>query len=377
MDYSNIYLVFQVRPGDEKLHRRLLGKFILVDGNFMLLEDHGLPFRADGTPAHVAQAIHRLADSQYFEVVNMGDVHQGLEPELLDTKDAPEGGDWLKDLREEARQEDLKGPERKDYEYFRIGQPGPQILSVDETGKVFLDGHPLTDPEVDRVQQTVKERKATLRASQQDIMAKTEQIMAKVEPELAGALGKLRSAVSAGHVDSSVLKIVNKQIFTDSMLRNVGNKRAYDDFLSRPRPGVHIHLDGNDFGSINKMHNFDAGNQAIVAMGKAIRAAMDESVGRKNGKLFRVGGDEFVAHVPTHEHAAAFARNLRSKLEAIPPVKGTHQLSVSMGFGPSKEHAEAALHDAKFAKTAAKYPLGKAKTHAASRVPGSEGPVPV
>ena len=108
-------------------------------------------------------------------------------------------------------------------------------------------------------------------------------------------------------------------------------------------------------------------------IGMAIRSALDEAVGRAKAKSFRTGGDEFVVHVPSHQEAAHFSRVLRSKLEALPPVGGTHGLSVSMGFGMVPEHAEAALQQAKEASHQANYQPGKAQHHVHSLVPGSEG----
>jgi diguanylate cyclase (GGDEF)-like protein len=161
------------------------------------------------------------------------------------------------------------------------------------------------------------------------------------------------------------------------MIPSMGNKVAHKDFLSRPRKGVFVHLDLNDFGSINKQHGHPVGDQAIVASGNAIRSAMNEAVGKKNGKLFRIGGDEFVAHVPSHEHAAQFLRNLRGQLDSIPAIRGTHRLSTSAGIGHTPEHAEQALMQAKGAKKAMGYLPGQAKTHAASMIPGKEGVIPV
>jgi hypothetical protein len=112
-------------------------------------------------------------------------------------------------------------------------------------------------------------------------------------------------------------------------------------------------------------------------MGTAIKEARDETVGTKHGKVFRIGGDEFTVHVPTHEHAAHFMRNLRQKLEAIPPVGGTHQLSVSAGIGTSPQQADQAQIQAKVAKKAAGYKPGMAKTHVYSAVPGHEGHIPM
>ena len=161
------------------------------------------------------------------------------------------------------------------------------------------------------------------------------------------------------------------------MVPTLGNKKAYQDFLSRPRAGVHVMADANGFKGINDTYGHAAGDEAIKQMGGAFRSAIDEAVGRKKAKAFRVGGDEFHAHFPDQESASRFARTLRGKLEAIAPVGGTHQLSMSLGMGHTPEHADKALYHAKEAKNAAGYAPGKALTHAHSLVPGFEGAVPV
>jgi len=138
---------------------------------------------------------------------------------------------------------------------------------------------------------------------------------------------------------------------------------------------VHVSLDLNDFGTINKLHGFEVGDAAIKSAGKAIREAADVSSSR--AKAHRVGGDEFMLHFPNIEQAHAFAKNVRSKFGEIPKIGGTHRLSASIGMGESPEHAEKSLIQAKTAKKAAQYQLGEADTHAHSMVPGNIGHLPV
>jgi hypothetical protein len=83
-----------------------------------------------------------------------------------------------------------------------------------------------------------------------------------------------------------------------------------------------------------------------------MREAMDETVGSENGKLFRVGGDEFTAHVPSHEHAAQFARSFRSKLEAMAPLGGIHRMGAALGIGHTPDVADVALNQAQSHKRA-------------------------
>jgi GGDEF domain-containing protein len=154
-------------------------------------------------------------------------------------------------------------------------------------------------------------------------------------------------------------------------------------------------MDGNDFSKINNSFGHAAGDSAIKAFGTAAREAMDETVGTKNGKLFRNGGDEFVAHVPSHEHAAQFSRALSEKLHALAPIGGTHKLSMSFGFGPDPHTADKALYEAKKQKIAApgalrqvgqklgiagdkrQFKVGQVPNLAHSLMPGHEGPMPI
>jgi len=202
------------------------------------------------------------------------------------------------------------------------------------------------------------------------------QALKKIDPGLAAALDHVRAQVKAGTVDPDHFQRITREIFTDPMT-GLGNKKAYQDFLARPRQGVHIRIDGNDFGSINKEHGFEVGDAAIKSMGTAIREALHEVVGKRQAKSYRLGGDEFHAHVPDMQSAARFARRAREKLESIAPIGGTHELSLSIGFGQSPEHAEKALIHAKTAKKLVGYKLGQARTHVHSLVAGNEGAVPV
>jgi GGDEF domain-containing protein len=202
--------------------------------------------------------------------------------------------------------------------------------------------------------------------------------LAKAAPEVREAMKGLQAAAKTGALDPKHVDAIRRGLFTDRMTGGkMGNQAAYEDFALGAKGGVHVRLDANDFGSINKMHGFETGNEAIKSLGHGIRTALDETVGQSKSKLFRIGGDEFHVHVPTHEHAAVFARKLRQKLGEQVPVGGTHRLSVSMGFGHSPEHAEQALIHAKTAKKAMNYPVGQAQTHAHSLVSGKEGAVPL
>lgn len=190
----------------------------------------------------------------------------------------------------------------------------------------------------------------------------------KIQAELAQHLRIMR------HVAPESADFLARRMFTDTLVPEVGNKLAWDDFQSRPRKGgVHVMIDGNSLGPLNKIHGQSAGDTAIRAM----FGALSKSSRVFRGKIFRVGGDEGRAYFEKPEHAYAFAREVRKQLEAIPPIKGQHHLSVSIGFASSPEEAEQALIHAKNAKKAAGYAVGHEQTHAHSLLPGAEGPVNV
>jgi GGDEF domain-containing protein len=202
--------------------------------------------------------------------------------------------------------------------------------------------------------------------------------LVKFEPKVADALKAIDAAVRAGVLHPDHAKTVRQEIATDKLIPTMGNAKAYQGFIASRKGtgGVHIRMDGNDFGDVNKVYGFERGNEGIQQYGTAMREAMNEAVGRKHGKLFRIGGDEFHAYVPDHESAARFARAVRSKLDRLSPIGGTHRFSVSMGIGHDHLTAEQALMQAKLAKRAKKAPMGQAQTHAHSLVAGHEGPIP-
>jgi GGDEF domain-containing protein len=202
-----------------------------------------------------------------------------------------------------------------------------------------------------------------------DKIKKMEQVvqdLVKIEPELMQHLARIRQVAP----DSA--RVIANKLFRDSMVPGVGNKAAYEDFLERPRAGVHVMMDGNDFGQINKKFGQTEGDNAIKAMGGAMRRASRQF----RGKLFRVGGDEFKAHFETPEQAYGFVRSVRNELDRLPPAGGQHRHSISIGLGHTPEHAEQAVIHAKNAKKAANYQPGQAKTHAHSLLDNAAGPVP-
>lgn len=346
MLYHNVFIILQDHPYNGDIRESVAGKVWLDDSGYLhVLEDNSGLLRniPNKSPEEVASFMNSISNSMYTRVVPL-EQYKPAEPV------GPMG--------------DMHMP--VSYHYHRIGMDHPQELAF-ENGKATLDGHELSDVELARLKENVTAGRATLKRF--DYLSKAS------NDELFGALGHLRNAVASGSLSQDALKTLTRHLFSDTMVPSMGNKKAYEDFQSRPREGVHLHIDLNDFGTINKMHGHDVGDAAIKSAGQAIRQSIDESVGKKNGKAYRVGGDEFRLFVPTHQHAAALVRALKRNWAKVPVVGGTHNISGSIGIGTDHHSAENALVQAKSAKKAANYIPGQAKTHAHSAIPGMEGPL--
>lgn len=362
--YSVHYVYsFHIHNGD--VHRSLAGKFLLdQNGKIHVLEDHhGMLAGMESSDSETAaRKLQSLQDSMASEIVDADEISGGSRPDLIEllSNNNPDSEQDTEEL----------------YEYHRIGMVSPQKLQFKD-GNATLDGYPLSHEEVGRLVENVRNKKATLKKvlSESKIEKSEKELenLMKIDPSLSQALAGMRQAVKAGVLHPDHMRAISRSLFTDTMVPTIGNRKSHDDFLSRPRQGVHVHLDANDFGLINKKWGMPEGDNAIKLMGNAIRNSLDESVGRANAKAWRVGGDEFKVHVPSHEHAARFIKTLKSNLEKIPPLHGEHGLSTSIGVGENPDKAEHALIQAKTAKKSANYKPGEAKTHAYSAIEGNEG----
>jgi GGDEF domain-containing protein len=381
---------------DGQEHRA--GRFLLHNGKLHHLEDyHGL--------------IEHLLPEGKLTLKTISAIH-GLKmsPHVrIDLEDIPSA-------KEDAKVAPTPVPQRQPrppsvFEYRRAGHDKPHTLEV-TGGKYLLDGEELSHPEVQTVLNNHKSGAATIRykSTGPSPLAKIQQMEEMfeilVKADEAGMrphelVQYIRDAEARGHMPKGAGDAATKHFFEDPMTPGIGNKVAFKDHLEKNpnRPGTYIQMDGNDFSKINNAFGHAAGDGAIKAFGKAAREAMDESVGQENGKLFRNGGDEFVAHVPSAEHAAKFSRVLSQKLNEVAPIGGVHQLSMSYGFGNDPATADKALYEAKKQKVVnppktpglwsaisrklglggekRKYKVGQVPNLAHSLVPGAEGPIPV
>lgn len=369
------------------------GRFMLHDGRLTHLEDYyGLLKKllpAGKVTGKTISSIHGLKMSPHLKIdIDEPDLAAGEKKKDQETEP---GSPDVGDTQAQAAPTAPTARPASVFEYQRAGHDKPHTIEV-HGGVYTQDGNRLTFPEIQAILDNWKKGAATIRykqAPQIQAMAKMEEVITDLLkdenenlPDIDESLQQVRSLVERGLLDPKYERAMTQHVMADSRVPSLGNAYAYEKFKQKQKPGVHIQMDGNDFKAINDRFGHEAGNNAIKAFGNAARAAMDETVGKQNGKLFRNGGDEFAAHVPSNEHAAQFSRALSQKLQDLPPIGGIHKLSMSFGFGHNPETADAALYEAKKQKlhptTGQRlYPVGQAPNFAHSLVPGSEGAIPV
>jgi diguanylate cyclase (GGDEF)-like protein len=392
-----IHHVYMLKPGpDMKIRRHPAGRFTTAGGHVSILEDYHDALKNGLTEGPIdagrQQQIQNLYNHPRYDVATLDSIRNGSRPELWDFVSRPTPTKPI-----------------ASFDFHRIGahpddpqfqQEKPDHL-VFMGGEAYLNGHQLDHKQTQALLQHVNNGHAIVRYRKDNAGAirKMESVfddLFKVEnPQAATvheALGRLDQLVASGHLESHHAEALRQHAFKDPMTgHQMGNKFAHEDFKNRSasKGGIHLAMDANDFKSINDKYGHETGDTAIKALGSAMRGAMDEAAPGE-GKLFRIGGDEFAAHVPTHEHAARFARALRHRLESITPIQGTHKLSMGIGIGISPESADAALFESKkqkydpagmthpdSRKWVSKYAPGAAPSFAHSLVPGFEGPVPL
>lgn len=159
-----------------------------------------------------------------------------------------------------------------------------------------------------------------------------------------GEIQELLNRVRTGVATPEDAGALEKHLTSDSMVPGVRNRLAYNHHISQhDNAGIHVHVDLNDFGLINKRHGDHIGDHMITHAGKIIG-----ELGKKyGGRVFRSGGDEFKLWFLQPHHAENFAKDLHDSFALHDSPVGDHRLSASVGIGHSRERAENALIIAK------------------------------
>jgi diguanylate cyclase (GGDEF)-like protein len=362
--------VYQVKVHEENGKSHPAGRFMTSKGQLHHLEDyHGLlqHMVPEGpVTAQTISRIHGLQASPHFDVQEhpMDTTHL----EATDPAKAPAAPQVSIEKQPEPKRPGV-------FSYFRPGMSKPHVVEFTPQGAA-LDGKALDHSELSLMLENSRKGLAQIKwGTTPEALAKreaTEDLM-----DLDEATRHIRSAEAAGHLPKGTAAAHTKHIYEDEMVPGIGNKRAAQLFRRNNKPGVYASLDANDFKHINDTHGHDAGDEAIKSFGNALKNA-SAKVGTT--KIFRPGGDEFVAWSPTHEDMSHFLRHAREHVQNLPPVAGVHKQSFSVGLGHNFSKADEALGIAKQGKFD---PVTKQRLHAPGQTPnlghslypGNEGPL--
>ena len=340
---SDVFLVYFVAPDSEAgERRRLVGKFMFHEGEFRVLADYvGIlsHFQEGPVSESIYSSLELLADNPYYDVVSKEEILSGARLDLI--PELPVESDPNGDM----------GSASEMFHYQHQNDPHPTLVSITSTGFVAGD-RPVGSDEVNSMLMNARSGTAQISYKPGALQKAIPQVDPAQQEKFDASLASLKALVRAGQLHPDHFDTIRKELFTDEMIPSIGNKRAYNDHVSRNgQVGTHIMLDANDFKAINDDLSHQYGDKAIQHIGNALRAAVDESVGPEHTKVHRFGGDEFHVHTDTPESAHVILRTFRDKLEAIAPIGGTHKLSVSAGIGADIDSAEHALtHGAKIQK---------------------------
>jgi diguanylate cyclase (GGDEF)-like protein len=347
------------------------GRFMISRGKLHHLEDyHGLldAMIPEGTVnASTISKIHGLMLSPKFTVsehpMTVEHLEQTAPRQVMITK--------------------LPEPKRPGvFSYFRPGMVRPHLVEFTPNGAA-LDGTTLSHDELGLMLQNARNGKAIIKWGGDEALQKKEPGAFPYNWEdgsimdIDEALQHVRAAVAAGILSPSVERSMTRHIYEDDMIPGVGNKRAATKFREQGRPGVYASIDANSFKHINDTYGHNTGDDAIKSLGAALRTASQKT---GTTKLFRPGGDEFMAWAPTHEDMARMLHHAREHVNALPPIAGQHCQSFSVGVGDTFDTADAALNMAKERKkdpiTGQKlYHPGTEPNLGHSLLPGYEGPL--
>lgn len=394
MDISHFHTLYWIRPRNGRLEARALGKFFYDGNRVAKLEDHygflgDLPNEGPATPDVKRQLLRLFHGSTHMRVVTKSESAQAPEERAPEASGSVDNG---------GPQTTVSPRPPAVFDYHRQGMDKPHVLEV-SNGTAVLDGNTLSPEETQTVLANVKNRAATLRyrrSSTEPSLAKMEEVMeelAKAEGSIPGQglsadLEAMRGLVAEGYVPKARYERIRRELFVDD-LTGLGNLKAFREHMERVPQGIHALLDLDHLKAINDTHGHDAGDQSISAAGRALRAAIDKTVGDGVVKAHHLHGDEFHLHALNADHAHRVIRQLRHELEDVPPAGGTHRLSMSVGLGQSVPEADKALRGAKGQKAAAIVEAGGDPTdrmahvrsphtlHVHSLLSGQEGAVPV
>lgn len=126
---------------------------------------------------------------------------------------------------------------------------------------------------------------------------------------------------------------LNRKLMMTDMMTDFLNRHAYNEVAERYEAGkpehdlIYVMIDVNGLKTVNDTYGHQAGDRLIISAAECIR----EALGRY-GKLFRMGGDEFVAVIHADAGELAEALEILQKEIGQKNTETTYTLSVAIGY---------------------------------------------
>lgn len=348
MDKVDLSSIYNIYSNTDAKHSRLMGRVVVTADEMSVLADYDNVLQGlDGpvTPKRLKQFAQWCNGSHSFGV-SLQDLKEGKHPDLIPEKKLP-------DTDESTAHE---GDDEKWFKVQRDDLDDPMMIKFKE-GKAYIadSDSPLNQDELAHILDLAKQGKASIRHHKPvEHMLAMMKSLSKAEPE-----------------EQKKGADLSEHLFQDPITPGLGNRKSFQQ--AAQAPGVYVMLKGNDLPSMSRVH----GSKTEEAAHKAIGSSLVDALQEHEGHGYRLHGDQFMANLPSHEHAAKFLRSLRGKLEGVTPIGGTHKLSMNAGLGNHPLTAKAALLQAEKAKGLGSHLPGSSPGYAHSLVVGSEGPISV
>ncbi len=319
IELKNIWNIYSLT--DEKDHPRLLGRVVVTPTQISVLADYNDILQDLNGSANVRsmKRFRSWVNGSHSMGANLQDIKEGKFPALIPEKKMPQ------------LSESPPVSEEKHFKVQRDDLDHPLILRFKE-GKAYMadSDQPLEPRELQRLLNLAKDGKASINHHKP-----VEQMV-----DLLKSFSKSEPEVPQEDQD------LEKELFMDPMLPGIRNRKSFQDEMKLPHGGTYVMLSGNDTGTVNRIHGEKMGDEALKAYGDALRSSLDEVVSKDHPDIWRLKGDDFMAVLPSKEHAAKFLRTVRAKLEKNVAIGGTHKLSMNAGIGTHPIDAKLALDNA-------------------------------
>lgn len=308
--HKNIFFIFSNHPEKNGVKKRILGKFLLNDGEFKLLEDHGLQYNfKTATPEKISKHLLYLSRGQRTSVANLEDIRQGFHPTLLNEVKGSSPDDLKSGL---LGQYESSVPELR-VSHFHYHRPNYKPSELQIKGNIgYLDGQELSPKELNLLMDHVRSGKA----------------------KVTNHPTKLNKSEEVG--------LDKKHLEQDTVFPAFKNLGHLDDFLKTPHKGVFMMVEPHGLDDFGEEHGTDSYHHALGSFSRILRNTFDD-VTQDSPNKWRQGGTKFVLLMDNPEMAANVARTLRDKLKEVAPLHGSYQLKAAIAYGSKLEDLEPAI----------------------------------